>query len=168
MLSRGLLIVLIVTHLSAQPSPMPTAPGVSFAMLGLAPGQSMRLTALNLWTANRLIPPSAGPPTCRVMFQFYDSDGQLVNETAIDNVAPGTAASVDLNRDDLPRNDLRVQLRAVLKFGYFGGANPGPGILQQFACTITPTLEIFDNDSRKTTVVLTNAKPLPTPYPPPP
>ena len=85
--------------------------------------QSMRLTALNAWLANLLAPPDLGPPTCQVVFQFYDSQGMLVEAAAVDNVEPGKAFSIVLNRDDPQRDDQSVQLRGVLKFGYFGGAN---------------------------------------------
>jgi len=55
-------------------------------------------------------------------------------------------------------------LRAVLVFGYSGGANPPPQLLQQAAtCNIVPSLEIYDNDTQKTSIVVTDVKPLPGP-----
>ena len=87
----------------------------------------------------------------------------MVKEYVVTSLAVGKSAAVDLNRDDLPGND-RLSLRAVLVFGYSGGANPPPQLLQQMAtCNIVPSLEIYDNDTQKTSIVITDVKPLPGP-----
>ena len=78
-------------------------------------------------------------------------------------LAVGKSVALDLNRDELAGDD-RLSVRAVLVFGYSGGANPPPQLLQQMAtCNIVPSLEIYDNDTQKTSIVVTDAKPLPGP-----
>jgi hypothetical protein len=150
------------TAATAQP-PTPSIPptqGLAFAIVGVAPGQSLRINALNQLPG----PGLQGPAGCRISLQFYDAEGQLVMEYVVPgNLAVGKSAAVDLNRDDFPGGD-RLSLRAVLAFGYFGGANPPPQLLQQTAaCNIVPSLEIYDNDNQKTSIVVTDAKPLPGP-----
>ena len=145
----------------AQP-PTPAIPptqGLGFPILGVAAGQSVRINALNQTPGLAL----QGQAGCRISLQFYDAEGQLVTEYVVPVLAVGKSASLDLNRDDLPGSG-RVSLRAVLAFGYSGGANPPPLLLQQTAtCNIVPSLEIYDNDTQKTSIVLTDAKPLPGP-----
>ena len=143
------------------PTPLlPPTQGLGFAIVSLAPGQSMRINAFNQFPG----PGLQGPAGCRISLQFYDAEGQLVIEYVVPSgLAVGKSAALDLNRDDLPGGD-RLSLRAVLAFGYFGGANPPPQLLQQTAtCNIVPSLEIYDNDTQKTRIVVTDAKPLPAP-----
>jgi hypothetical protein len=147
---------------NAQP-PTPSIPptqGLGFAIVGVAPGQSVRINALNQLAG----PAAQGPAGCRMSLQFYDAEGQLVLEYVVPSgLSVGKSAAVDLNRDGLPGGD-RLSLRAVLAFGYFGGANPPPQLLQQTAtCNIVASLEIYDNDTQKTSIVVTDAKPLPGP-----
>jgi hypothetical protein len=98
---------------------------------------------------------------------LYDSEGQLLKESAIPGLQPGKATFLDLSRDELPGNEGRTEVRAVLHFGYFGGANPGPGVLRRFNCNILPSVEVFDSETGKSSVFTTDAKPLPAPFPPP-
>jgi hypothetical protein len=157
----GFLTVFACMAANAQP-PTPSVPpgqGLGFAMVGIAPGQSARINALNQLPS----PAAQGPAGCRIALQFYDAEGQLVKEYVVPGLAVGKSAAVDLNRDDLPGGD-RLSLRAVLVFGYSGGANPPPQLLQQTAtCNIVPSLEIYDNDTQKTSIVITDVKPLPGP-----
>jgi hypothetical protein len=78
----------------------------------------------------------------------------------------GKAGSLDLSGDAIRGDSRRVQIRAVLLFGYFGGAPPGPGTLERFDCNIVPSLEIYDNQTGRTSLVVTDAKPLPPPATP--
>jgi hypothetical protein len=156
----GFLTVFTCMAANAQP-PTPSMPGqgFGFAVVGIAPGQSARINALN-----QLPSPAAQVSAgCRIALQFYDAEGQLIKEYVVASLAVGKSAAVDLNRDDLPSDD-RLSLRAVLVFGYSGGANPPPQLLQQMAtCNIVPSLEIYDNDTQKTSIVITDVKPLPGP-----
>lgn len=137
----------------------PPTQGLGFPIVGVAPGQSIRINALNQTPS----PALQGQAGCRISLQFYDADGQLVTEYLVPVLAVGKSAALDLNRDDLPGGG-RLSLRAVLAFGYSGGANPPPLLLQQTAtCNIVPSLEIYDNDTQKTNILVTDAKPLPGP-----
>lgn len=140
-------------------SAQPYQPGVGFPILGIAAGQTVRVNALNLGLSS--IPK---PSSCTVTFRFLDAEGQILKETAV-SLEPGKAASLDLSRGLLP-GDGRVDIRAVLLFGYFGGANPPPEVLQRFDCNIVPSLEIYDDETERTTVILTNVTPLPPPASP--
>jgi hypothetical protein len=158
--TAGFLTVFACVAANAQPPTPSIAPtqGLGFAMVGIAPGQSARINALNQLPS----PAAPGPAACRIALQFYDAEGQLVKEY-VAVLAVGKSAAVDLNRDDLPGGD-RLSLRGVLVFGYSGGANPPLQLLQQMAtCDIVPSLEIYDNDTQKTSIVVTDAKPLPGP-----
>jgi hypothetical protein len=147
------LFVLTSTAVSAQ---SPSQPGLGFGMIGIAIGESARVNALNL--GNALSPQDS---SCSVMLQFLDTEGQLLKQKVI-TLQAGKAASLDLGRSELPRgNDPRAEIRAVLLFGYSGGANPPPAVLQTFNCNIVPSLEVFDNDTGRTSFILTDAKQLP-------
>jgi hypothetical protein len=155
-LLAGLVMALVPAVAHAQPS---SQPGVSFAMIGVATGQSARVNALNL--GSRL---STQDSSCSVTLQFLDTKGQVLKQTAV-TLPSGKATSLDLSRDAVPGDEVRAEIRAVLLFGYSGGASPGPDVLQQFDCNIVPSIEVYDNDTGKTNFILTDAKPLPLPDP---
>ena len=156
-LLAGLLLVLISTRASAQ---SPYQPGVGFPMVGIATGESARVNALNKGSG------SPAPNTsCGVTLQFFDAQGQLLKQTVV-TLQPGKAAFLDLSRDAVQAEGPRVEIRAVLLFGYFGGAPPGPGGLRGFDCNILPSLEVYDNRTGRTSFVLTDAKPMPPPVTP--
>jgi hypothetical protein len=160
----GLALIWIATSAQSPPlASIPTLPGLGFPMFAIARGQSARLNALN----SGPVVPIQDASGCQVTLKFFEAGGQMVKQASIASLEPGKAAFLDLGRDELPGDDPRAEIRAVLHFGYFGGAAPTPEILRRFNCNIVPSLEIFDNDTGKTSVVSTDAKPLPMPYPPP-
>ena len=135
-------------------------PGAGFPAVGVAATQTARINVLNEAPTN-----SGGPPqdsdviaACQVVMQFFGSDGQLLKEKVVDNLAPGKIAFLDLTPADRPGKDLRTPIRGVARFGYSGGANPMPGMLD--ACRAVLSLEIFDVDSGKTQILLTETRPL--------
>ncbi len=137
--------------------------GSGFAVIGIASGQSAHINGLN-----EAIADSAKPGSCSVTFQFLDSSGKVLKQASV-NLQPGTSDGLDLSFDEisLPATSLRAQVRAVLLFGYSGGANPPPQILQQSMCgNLTPSLEVYDNVTQRTSLILTSAKPLPQPATP--
>jgi hypothetical protein len=146
---------------------IPIGPGEGFPMIGIALGETARISALNTGPNGPAPPGAATPGGCQVTLQFYGADGQLLKGTVIPNLEPGRAAVLDLSSDDLAKRNFRTQLRAVLLFGYSGGAPPRPEILWQLQCNILPSLEIFDNKTGRTSIILTDAKPLPWPGSPP-
>jgi hypothetical protein len=126
-------------------------------MIGIASGETARLNAVNLGT-NSSTPGSS----CTVTFAFLDAQGQVLATKAV-GLAPSQAASFDLGKSQLAVDDVRGEFRAVLFFGYSGGAPPTPDILQQFDCGIVPSLEVYDGTTGRTTFVLTGAQILPGP-----
>ena len=132
-------------------------PGVGFAVIGVPASQTARINVLNEAIATAPGGPprdSEVTPGCQVVLQFYGSDGQVLKEQAIDGLAPGKIAFLDFT----PADKARTPIRAVARFGYSGGAQPMPGMAD--ACRIVPSLEIFDTESGKTQILLTDAKPL--------
>ena len=156
-LLAGFLLVLTSTAMSAQP---PYNPGVEFPMIEIAIGESARVNALNQGTRS-----STENSSCTVTIQFLDAQGKLVKQTVV-VLRPGNVASLALSRGELPRDNPRGEVRAVLLFGYYGGAPPGPEILEHFDCNIVPSLQVFDDRTGKMKRVLTDAKPLPPPATP--
>ena len=103
LLLPGVLLVLIWVAARGQaPAPLsiPTLPGVGFAIIGIAPGETaLRLNALN----SGPVVPVQDPAGCQVTLQFHDSEGQMVKERVIPGLPPGAATFLDLSRDELPR-----------------------------------------------------------------
>ena len=159
LLASFALVLMSTVGTTAGNAQSPYQPGVGFAMVGIATGQTVRLNALNLGTG------SAAPDArCNVTLQFLDVNGQVLKQT-VTTIRPGRAVFLDLRSgsEELPQNEARVPIRAALLFGYFGGAPPGRGAMQAFDCNIVPSLEMFDTETKQTSVVLTATKPLPPP-----
>jgi len=131
------------------------SPGVGFAMVGIAPGQTARVNALNLGKAQ-----SPRSSSCNVTLQFLDSKGQVLKEATLD-VQAGSSGSLDLTWDAKHMHSPRAEVRATVLYGYAGGANPSPLVMQSFDCTIVPSLEIFKTDEGMGSIILTDTKPLP-------
>lgn len=130
-------------------------PGLSTAVVGIASGQSARVSALNLGSSA-----STADSSCTVAMQFLDAQRKVVKEAPV-SLQPGKAASLDLSHEELPGSQLRSQIPVVLLFGDSGGAPPGPEVLLQFDCNIVPSLEVYDAVTGRTSLLLTDAKPLP-------
>jgi hypothetical protein len=137
------------------------SPGVGFAMVGIASGQTARLNALNLAAAD-----PANPTSCGVTLQFLDTQANILKQVTV-NLLPGNATSLDLNQTELQTTVTRSEIRAVVLFGYVGGANPPGPVVQKTACGfIVPSLEIFDSSTGITNVILVAHKQLPSPTAP--
>jgi hypothetical protein len=137
-------------------------PGASFGMLGITTAESARVNALNLGngsSGNQLA-------SCDATLQFLDAHGQLLKQRTV-TLQAGKAASLDISREELPAgDDARAEIRAVVLFGYFGGANPPPAVRQKFDCNFVLSLEVFDNDTKKTSFLVSDVKQLPPPSAP--
>ncbi|MBL8236074.1 MAG: hypothetical protein JNM66_01540 [Bryobacterales bacterium] len=134
-------------------------PGAGFAVVGVAASQTARINVVN-----EGVPAPPGQdgevlPPCRVVLQFYGADGGLIKERVLEELAPGKIGYLDLTKADRPANEVRTPIRAVARFGYSGGANPPRALLE--GCRILPSLEIFDAETGKAELVITEAKPLP-------
>lgn len=125
----------------------------------LAAGQGARINAWNM--GSRI---STEESSCTVTLQFFDTQGKLLKQSEV-TLSPAKSGYLDVSRTELPGNPPRVQIRAVLIFGYSGEAPPGPDARIQFDCNIASTLELYDIATGKTGVVLTDSKPLPLPDP---
>jgi hypothetical protein len=131
-----------------------------FPMIQIATGESARVNAQNLEAGS-----SAQDSSCSVTLQFLDTGGRVVKQVVV-LLRPGKVASLELSRAELRGDDPRVEIRAVLLFGYYGGAPPGPAMARQFDCNIVPSLQVFDDRTGKMKRVLTDAKRLPPPATP--
>jgi hypothetical protein len=124
----------------------------TFGMVGLAAGQTARLNLLNpgslLLTGAAANSPAAA---CFAQLTFLDSTGKTL-KTASVSALSGQSAPFDLNRDlDLTTTAQRVEIRATVQ----AMPNPTAGATAvPFFCSLIPTLEVFDNSTGKTTVVL--------------
>jgi hypothetical protein len=144
----------------AQTVPIPVSLNQtqSFGMIGVALNQTGRLNVVN--TA----PAPTGPVAlvaCSLTLQLFDDQANKVAELAVDNLEPGKALHLDLPRPAAASNvtdPLRIQVRGVVIVG--GPILPrplDPTVAVLSVCAVAPTLEVFDNDTGKTQVVLTNA-----------
>jgi hypothetical protein len=136
--------------------------GVTFGLVTISTGQTIRVNAVNLGTGNY----AAGASSCGVILQLLSPQNQVVTQSVV-TISPGNAASLEASRDTLPGFTGRIDLRAALLYGYMGGANPPVKLLAQFDCNIVPTLEVFDNSTGKTSFILTAVTALPAPATPP-
>jgi hypothetical protein len=145
------LLPLLVIVLAAAPAVAQSTnpPGVGFAMIGIGIGQTARVNALNLATQDL-----TNSSSCSAILQFLDTQGNVLKQATV-NLPPGTAASLDLKKSELPTTAFRIEIRAVALFGYVGGANPPQPILQTAACNLmVPSLEIFDTATGRTRLIL--------------
>jgi len=124
----------------------------TFGMVGLAEGQTARLNLLN----PGVLPPLATGAICSAQVSFLDSKGAGL-KTAPISVAPGQSVPFDLNRDtDVTAPDQRVQIRATLQIPL-----PSPIVAsppQPWGCPLIPTLEIFDTNTGRTQIVITETR----------
>jgi len=137
-------------------------------MVGVASGQTARITALNAGPGGPLSASGLAEGSCAggVTLEFYGAAGELLKSKTIPNLAPGKTALLKLRRDELPKSVLRTEIRAVLRFGYAGGVPLSPRKERLFECNIAPSLEIIEEATGRTSLVLTDAKLLPGPNPP--
>ena len=108
-------------------------------VVGLASGQTARLSALNTGEAKGII----------IDYKFFDSLGRVLGQPPEPDrqlIPPGQMRSIDLNADELnAQRDRfgRIQVHAVVR------ALGGPDTKNLHA-----SLEVFDNATGKTTVVI--------------
>jgi hypothetical protein len=96
-----------------------------------------------------------------ITFAFYGPAGELLKKTVNNNLAPGRSAFLDLSHNELPKGTERMQVRAVLKFGYDKGYPPDRETSALYTCNLLPSLEVFESASGRTSLLTTDAKPLP-------
>ncbi len=131
-------IFLCASQAHGQQNPLPAPPDFTFGMVGLAPGQTARLNVVNIGPAT----PSSIP--CFMVLAFLDDSGKELTQRFV-QVERGKAAFLDLPASD---DGGRVQVRAI-------GFNPLL-IPISLSCRLLPTLEVFDNDTGVSSLILTN------------
>ena len=146
----GLLLVLSV---DAQGGGQIFFQTTTFGIVGLARNQVARLNVLNPGNAydNRT-------PICSAEMKFLDDQGrELKSSTA--RVDWDKAVSLELDHSEIARGAQRVHIRAVLRTAInppdpSATSAPMPGSV----CSFLPTLEIFDKDTGKTQIILTDGR----------
>jgi hypothetical protein len=146
---------------TGAPAIYPVTPQIlTLGMVGLAPGQTARLYALNLpgFSAAESVKPPSAP--CNTTLSFLDDQGApLGTATAVIN--PGAAIHLDLAHDSVVHDSTRLQIRGVVQSATPPQPIPIPQFPVAFGCFVAPTLEIFDSVTGITTVVLEAPKAAP-------
>ena len=138
-LSLGALIGIMVaiiglaTRVSAYRE-VDAKPEFGMGMITLIPGQNARLNAVNV---------DNGIRPCRVELAFYDSNGRQIGETQRANLATGQAISSDVFGARTPGFDGALQVRGEVR-----GFADADGTKND--CTVIPTLEVFDQQTKGT------------------
>jgi len=171
MMTRTLLFGLIVSGVAGIAAAQSTSPPAwygqvqTFGMVGLTEGQTARLNLLNPGVPS----PAATGAICSAQVSFLNDQGTVLKMSTV-SVIPGKSVSFDLDRDtDLAVSDRRVEIRATIRIPVLTPVAsplqplpPQPGI-----CSLVPSLEVFNNDTGKTQVVLTDVRSVPEPWPVP-
>ncbi len=131
-------ILLCASQAHGQDNPLPTSSDFTFGMVGLAPGQTARLNVVNIGSGPR------SPIPCFTVLAFLDDTGKELKQSFV-QVDHGKAAFLDLPASD---DGGRVQVRGI-------GFNPLL-IPVSVSCKLLPTLEVFNNDSGASSLILTN------------
>lgn len=154
-----ILIALSVTALDSLAQEPPTIPSGSirvqtFGMVGVSTGQNVRLNVLN----PGILTPSNSPIACAVHLLFVSDQGTVLKRAAA-IVVPGRSSSLDINRDtDVSASQNRVEIRAVVTTFPLTAASSPPASPESLFCPLVPTLEVFDHDTGRTAVILTNPR----------
>jgi hypothetical protein len=164
---KWLLPAILATGGWAQEVAANLSVGHNFPAVGVTPGQTIRITALN--TVRNPVTTMMPTIPCRVSVSFYDAGGQVAKEGTIDDLAPGTAKWVEYSPQVaiLVFPPPRIALAAVVQVSTTAPLPAASISLFNPFCSVIPTLEVYDTSTNKTTVVLSGpalAPPiLPTP-----
>jgi len=118
-------------------------------VVGITAGQTAKLNVLY---------PSVPAPIlqilCTATLVIADDQGKILKSQEAQQLIGGKSIWLDLNADtDLPSGANRVQIHALT-------LTPNPG------CALIPTLEILDNSTGKTVIVMGSKVTWPRPQPP--
>ena len=176
-----LLALLISAGLAtAQTTTTPTyESAVTTGIVGWAPAtQTAQLSVLNTGAVFAVAVISATPPTsttpaatCPVDLEFHDAQNNVLKTLQVSNLPAGTAVSLTLKLADLAAapTALRVDIRAVVKSNPLvsGPIPAGSGTMIPFipfpACSVLPTLELFDTSTGVTQTFISDTRPFGTP-----
>jgi len=135
-------------------TPPPVGDRISFGMVGITRGQTVRLSVANS---------AIGCPCQRILLNFRDAEGRLLRsrdgsviQRALE-LGPGRAASLDLDADELqlPPGPVRLQLRAVVTVQPppVGDSDELPPPVND---RVVPSVEVFNNATGRTVVYIGN------------
>jgi hypothetical protein len=131
-------------------NPQPDPPGKTFGLAGLVPGQTIRLTAVNIVAPDRFTPPDP----CRVTFTLLGVDG-IVVKSSTEIVSPGQGASLDLPLPATVTTDVantvdavpsQLQLRGIVTVESLNKEEPPDPCIT--------SLEVFDSATGRTSTLL--------------
>jgi hypothetical protein len=136
----------------------------TFGMLGVASNQTARLNVLNS-TAPPMVAGSA-VQSCTLTLQFFDEQNNKLAELAVPGLDPGKASHLDYSIPTATATTAptpqRMQVRGVVVVSGVPMPQPTMPTIQAISpCSVLPTLEVFDNDTGKTQVVLTGPTSIP-------
>lgn len=151
-IAMGLLPFLVVAAAWSQDATTVRLAGHSFAAVGIVPGQTVRVTALN--TARQNVSDRAPALPCLVEVSFYDQNGMLIKEEKLENLGPGAAKWADYTPQAtiLIYPPPRIVVAAVVAVRTERPASSLPTGLPALLCAVAPTLEVFDVSTSKTAV----------------
>jgi hypothetical protein len=110
----------------------------STGMFGITRNQTARLNVVNLGKTG------VGTPDTTVLLSFIDGDGNVLSQKLC-VLGAGKSARLDIKWRDVPTQGNRAQLRAVVRF---------VGTPDTRTYMWTPTLEVFDNESGETRLLI--------------
>jgi hypothetical protein len=135
-------------------SPPPVNDRVSFGMVGITEGQTVRVSVSNFFALND----SGYPPgPSRVVIRFLNSAGRLVTNRSgevirqVVDLQRGESTSLDINFSEFPPGPVRAQLRAVIT------EQPPPigdSIAYPFGPYTVQTVEVINNANARTVFAL--------------
>jgi hypothetical protein len=142
--------------LFAQAVSAPAQQTYTFAMLGVAEGQTVRLNVLNEGFA-----PPTGGSACSGRLTFLDAKGTAIKSEVV-NVAPGQSMSYDLfsDRDLAIAVNERVEIRATVATPALFPPSTTPPV--PAPCKLIGTLEVFDTLTGRTQAVIEGMHVVPT------
>lgn len=148
--------------------PPPIPERISFGMVGITQGQTVRLSVVN---TNPPPQPDSQPQTQRVVLTFLDAAGNHLRQrdgTVIRRamqLQPAQAVFLDLNYDEYPPGPTRLQLRAVVTVQPppTDGSNNPPPVNDRIATTV----EVFNNANGRTAFAIAAAPSVQRLQPPP-
>ena len=123
----------------AQDNPPPQRERISFGMVGITQGQTVRVNVVNTGLAVC--------PCDRVVLNFRLPNGQLVRNRNGEvirrsvELQPGDATFLDVDYGELPNGPSRLQLRAVVTVTL-------PPDSTELPSNFVPTVEVINNNGR--------------------
>jgi len=123
----------------------------TYGMVGVVAGQTARLNVLNYGVVTPT--PAAVTAGCPVTLKFIDGNGKLlVSKTVV--IMAGMAAYLDYSPVFATAMPQRIEMRAEIDTPAVVPANAASTVIPVVPCNLVPTLEIFENVTQKTEIVM--------------